>query len=82
MSENGEIYTAGKKFTLPPALTNSTSGMCMMHAQYIYDERTNGQGDSRSWIRDVMLLLMMVKVIRMFMWQVIRHDNLCNVGQN
>ena len=28
MSENGEIYTAGKKFTLPPALTaltNSTS---------------------------------------------------------
>ena len=46
------------------------------------DERTNGQGESRSWIRDVMLLLMMVKVIRMFMWQVIRHDNLCNVGQN
>ena len=26
MSENGEIYTAGKKFTLPPALTNSNSG--------------------------------------------------------
>ena len=29
MSENGEIYTAGKKFSLPPALTawtNSTSG--------------------------------------------------------
>ena len=29
MSENGEIYTAGKNFTLPPALTgwtNSTSG--------------------------------------------------------
>ena len=28
MSENGEIYTAGKDFTLPPALTgwtNSTS---------------------------------------------------------
>ena len=28
MSENGEIYTAGKTFTLPPAvtaLTNSTS---------------------------------------------------------
>ena len=28
MSENGEIYTAGKYFTLPPALTawtNSTS---------------------------------------------------------
>jgi len=29
LSENGEIYTAGKNFTLPPALTawtNSTSG--------------------------------------------------------
>ena len=29
MSENGEIYSAGKNFTLPPALTawtNSTSG--------------------------------------------------------
>ena len=29
MSENGEIYTAGKNFTLPPALTaltNFTSG--------------------------------------------------------
>ena len=29
MSENGEIYTAGKNFTLPPALTawtNSISG--------------------------------------------------------
>ena len=28
MSENGEVYTAGKNFTLPPALTaltNSTS---------------------------------------------------------
>ena len=25
MSKNGEIYTAGKNFTLPPALTNSTS---------------------------------------------------------
>ena len=34
MSENGEIYTAGKNFSLPPALTgwtNSTSdiGFCM-----------------------------------------------------
>ena len=30
MSKNGEIYTAGKKFTLPPAvtaLTNSISGV-------------------------------------------------------
>ena len=32
MSENGEIYTAGKKFTLPPAVTawtNSTSATTM-----------------------------------------------------
>ena len=31
MSENGEIYTAGKNFTLSPALTgwtNSTSDVC------------------------------------------------------
>ena len=30
MSENGEIYTSGKNFTLPPVLmtwTNSTSGL-------------------------------------------------------
>ena len=30
MSKNGEIYTTGKNFTLPPALTawtNSTSGV-------------------------------------------------------
>ena len=34
MSENGEIYTAGKNFTLPPALTawtNSTSASCPNH---------------------------------------------------
>ena len=33
MSENGEIYTAGKNFTLPPAVTawtNSTSVMRMV----------------------------------------------------
>ena len=30
MSENGEIYTADKNFTLPPALTNSTSAQ--LHA--------------------------------------------------
>ena len=32
MSENGEIYTAGKNFTLPPAVTawtNSTSDVSM-----------------------------------------------------
>ena len=34
MSENGEIYTAGKNFTLPPALrawTNSTSVGDIIH---------------------------------------------------
>ena len=34
MSENGEIYTAGKNFTLPPALTawtNSTSELKLVH---------------------------------------------------
>ena len=34
MSENGEIYTAGKNFTLPPALTawtNSTSDWAVMN---------------------------------------------------
>ena len=33
MSENGEIYTAGKNFTLPPAVTavtNSTSGKLLL----------------------------------------------------
>ena len=33
MSENGEIYTAGKNFTLPPAVTawtNSTSAFTLM----------------------------------------------------
>ena len=37
MSENGEIYTAGKNFTLPPALTaltNSTSGS-IIHKQMV-----------------------------------------------
>ena len=27
MSENGEIYTAGKNFTLPPALTGWTNSI-------------------------------------------------------
>ena len=36
MSENGEIYTAGKNFTLPPALTaltNSTSDSAIAISQ-------------------------------------------------
>ena len=38
MSENGEIYTAGKNFTLPPAVrawTNLTSG-CNLQPRYIF----------------------------------------------
>ena len=29
MSENGEIYTAGKNFTLPPAVTAWTNSTCV-----------------------------------------------------
>ena len=39
MSENGEIYTADKKFTLPPAVTavtNSTSAD-KLHIMYIWN---------------------------------------------
>ena len=41
MSENGEIYTAGKNFTLPPAvtaLTNSTSDFAVAVKLYFADE--------------------------------------------
>ena len=39
MSENGEIYTAGKNFTLPPALTawtNSTSALLLRYYSFFY----------------------------------------------
>ena len=48
MSENGEIYTAGKNFTLPPALTgwtNSTSG-CDWHIPGIRNKRLVVNGDN------------------------------------
>ena len=38
MSENGEIYTADKNFTLPPAvkaLKNSTSDLLMLNSEKI-----------------------------------------------
>ena len=41
MSENGEIYSAGKNFTLPPALTawtNSTFVWWTIHFHNAYDE--------------------------------------------
>ena len=31
MSENGEIYTAGKNFTLPPAVTGWTNSTSAKH---------------------------------------------------
>ena len=40
VSENGEIYTAGKNFTLPPALTawtNSTSGFTLPHIRNVLE---------------------------------------------
>ena len=46
MSENGEIYTAGKKFTLPPAvtaLTNSTSGVQFLDLFQISDIQSSLQ---------------------------------------
>ena len=42
MSENGEIYTAGKNFTLPPALTagtNSTSELKLVHKKRVKMEK-------------------------------------------
>ena len=35
MSENGEIYTAGKNFTLPPAVTNSTSASNTLNPSHV-----------------------------------------------
>ena len=43
MSENGEIYTAGKNFTLPPALTaltNSTSVKILVSSFSVSKERS------------------------------------------
>ena len=45
MSENGEIYTAGKNFTLPPALTawtNSTSDVFVPFQTYNNDKYREG----------------------------------------
>ena len=39
LSENGDIYTAGKNFTLPPAVTavtNFTSGLQLIHICTIF----------------------------------------------
>ena len=59
MSENGEIYTAGKNFTPPPAvtaLTNSTSVilLMMMNLQVGQGSGPGGGGDGsggggRAW---------------------------------
>ena len=34
MSENGEIYTAGKNFTLPPALTGWTNSTSLLEGDF------------------------------------------------
>ena len=50
MSENGEIYTAGKNFTLPPALTawtNSTSDQLKPISSQTKQEFRGGIGPSR-----------------------------------
>ena len=47
MSESGEIYTAGKNFTLPPALTawtNSTSGSWYRQVAHCWAEEKNIKG--------------------------------------
>ena len=55
MSENGEIYTAGQNFTLPPALTgwtNSTSECTAIVLGYVYlpsDATTPPLVRSNSW---------------------------------
>ena len=46
MSENGEIYTAGKNFTLPPAVTawtNSTSVITPFELLYLTLQRKQGK---------------------------------------
>ena len=51
MSENGEIYTAGKTFTLPPAVTartNSTSAMIMIMIVLIRTVRGLGEREMQS----------------------------------
>ena len=35
MSENGEIYSAGKNFTLPPALTALTNSTSVLHLLFL-----------------------------------------------
>ena len=48
MSENREIYTAGKNFILPPAVTNSTS-VSFLDALFILDRWRGGEKVDRFW---------------------------------
>ena len=53
MSENGEIYTAGKKFTLPPdvtTLTNLTSGLPITFELSFFLDGTNSDFRRLDWI--------------------------------
>ena len=49
MSENGDIYTAGKNFLLPPAVTNLTSALSqnMIKYKYFGPNREGGKGQFR-----------------------------------
>ena len=63
MSENGEIYTAGKNFTLPPAVTgwtNSTSDLFLRRQKRVMLYKTpllTVQCAAKGPLRDVSLLL-------------------------
>ena len=52
MSENGEIYSAGKNFTLPPALTAWTNSTSVF---WLALDQTNelGGGEARSLDKEV-----------------------------
>ena len=53
MSENGEIYTTGKKITLPPAvttLTNLTSGLPITFELSFFLDGTNSDFRRLDWI--------------------------------
>ena len=68
MSENGEIYTADKNFTLPPAVTNSTSagalcktsGICTICKLQVGKRVLNHLQQSSSWFAIVQNLKMRV----------------------
>ena len=53
MSENGEIYTAGKKFSLPPALTAWTNSTCA--ATVLYRNKKIPMGEAELLFHEILL---------------------------